>query len=921
MKNNKNDRLNSNNMIKRKNGITTSIKKNRTNRLCIFVILLLIGLSLKAQVNPIKEYVITFKNANLKEIVSSIEQQTTYSFIFGEDIKLSKNISLQLREKNIDKLLDALFKDQPISYQINGKHIILKKKIIRRAPRRYTISGYLTDKSSQETLIGANIFENNHREGTTTNAYGFYSITLPEGKSNLAFSYIGYESANKELELRKDTLINIELKSNTLLQEVVIESTRQETGLKSTQMGAMDIPIEHIKNTPTLLGEADVMKTLQLMPGVQAGAEGSAGLYIRGGSPDQNLILLDGVPVYNVDHLFGFFSVFTAEAVKKVSLFKSSFPARFGGRLSSVIDIRTNDGDMNRYHGCLSIGLLSSKLNIEGPIIKNKTSFNISARRSYQDILAKPFMPQNRELGYYFYDINAKINHRFSDKSRLFISFYKGNDHFNFEMKKKDSGYYLSDLQTLSRNSTALHWGNTIAAIRWNYIFNNKLFSNSTVSYNKYQLKLRNFNIDQSHENNVMKATRYDSKYQSGIKDLAYNLDFDYRPIPSHHIRFGTNYLYHQFSPEVMTHAFEDNNNGTINKELYASQSNPNIFAHEISAYLEDDYSVTDKFSINAGVNLSSFFVQQKSYYAIQPRLSARYELSRDLSLKGSYSRTCQYTHLLTSSSLSLPTDLWVPITKNIKPMTANQYCLGTYYEGLKDWEFSVETYYKKMNNVLDYKDGANFVGISTGWEDNVAMGKGRSYGIEFLAQKTAGKSTGWIAYTLSKSDRIFPGKGINNGIRFPYKYDRRHNINLVFNHKFSDRIDICSSWTYYSGGTATIAEEDFAVIRPYNTINTTYSSTSHSFVSSESYVSKKCNYRLPETHYLNIGINFHKKTKHGMRTWNISIYNVYNRMNPTLIYKDYKATEINGKVVDKPYINKITVLPCIPSITYTYKF
>lgn len=915
-------------MIKQKRMTTTFIQKSPISRLCLLSFILMITVSLQAQVTSSKGYNLTLKQANLKDITAAIERQSSYSFIFGEEIKLTKTITRQLHERSIEKLLDALFKDQPIAYQINGQHIILKRKAIKRPSRRFTISGYINDETSQETLIGANIFETNHQEGTSTNAYGFYSITIPEGKKNLTFSYIGYQSEHRQLELHKDTTINLALKSNTLLQEVTILSSKQETGLKATQMGAMDIPMEHIKNTPTLLGEADVMKTLQLMPGVQAGAEGSAGIYVRGGSPDQNLILLDGVPVYNVDHLFGFFSVFTPEAVKKVSLFKSSFPARFGGRLSSVIDIRTNDGDMNHYHGSFSIGLLSSKLNIEGPIIKNKTSFNLSARRSYFDLLANPFMKKDEKIAYYFYDINAKINHRFSDKSRLFISLYHGKDQFSHKLDEEISSSSISDASFNDFNKMSFHWGNTIAAARWNYIFNNQLFSNTTVSYNKYQFNLKNVNIENSIENTNsgstdydLRSTRYDSKYQSGIKDLSYNLDFDYRPLPSHHIRFGANYLYHQFRPEVMTNASKEDINGAINQESYTTRDNPTIFAHEVSAYLEDDFNIGRKLSLNAGVNLSSFFVQQKSYYAIQPRFSARYEWSKDFALKASYSRTCQYIHLLTSSSLSLPTDLWVPITKNIKPMSANQYSLGAYYEGLKDWEFSVETYYKNMNNVLDYKDGSNFVGISTGWEENVEMGKGRSYGIEFLAQKTTGRSTGWIAYTLSKSDRIFPDKGINKGLRFPYKYDRRHNINIVFNHKFSNKIDICSSWTYYSGGCATIAEEEFAVIRPYHKIDETYPDEVQPSITSENHVTKKCNYRLPATHYLNLGINFHKKTKHGMRTWNISIYNVYNAMNPTFILKQYQTVNIDGKEVRKPYINKITALPCIPSITYTYKF
>lgn len=875
--------------------------------------------SLQAQNHSKQDYNFAFKNADLAEIVKTIESHSSYTFIFGEEIKLNQKINKQIKGKNINELLNELFENQNITYQINGQHIILQKKKPKPISSRFTISGYVSDETSQETLIGANIFENQHREGTTTNPYGFYSLTLPEGESNVVFSYIGYNSQNKKIELKKDTIINIKLKSNTQLQEVVVLSNKSETGIKSTQMGAMDIPIEHIKNTPTLLGEADVMKTLQLMPGVQAGAEGSAGIYVRGGSPDQNLILLDGVPIYNVDHLFGFFSVFTSESVKKVSLFKSSFPARFGGRLSSVIDIRTNDGDMNNYHGSLSIGLLSSKLSFEGPIIKNKTSFNFSARRSYFDILANPFMKKEKTI-IFFYDVNAKINHRFSDKSRLYLSFYNGKDKFKLD----DNYSYKStlDTETNSQDQMSFYWGNTIAAVRWNYIFNNQLFSNSTISYNKYQFNLKDINSETSQKEAQYTSNQYHSKYQSGIKDLAYNLDFDYNPIPSHHIKFGTNYLYHQFCPEIMTNTSEENNNGAVNTEFYTSKTNPNIFAHEISAYIEDDFNINSKISLNAGVNISSFFVQQKSYYAIQPRLSARYELFKDFAIKGSYSRTCQYIHLLTSSSLSLPTDLWVPITKNIKPMSANQYCLGTYYSGFKNWELSVEAYYKNMNNVLDYKDGSNFIGISTGWENNVEMGKGRSYGIEFLAQKKIGKSTGWIAYTLSRSDRLFPNKGVNNGIRFPFKYDRRHNINIVFNHKFSNKIDICSSWTYYSGGCTTIAEEEIAMIRPYDNDKVDQNTYEPKVsISSENYVARKCNYRLPATHFLNIGINFNKKTKHGMRTWNISVYNAYNNMNPTFVVKSHKTIVVDGKEVQKPFINKITVLSCIPSITYTYKF
>ena len=331
----------------------------------------------------------------------------------------------------LHEILDLVFKDEPISYKFSERYILLQKKRVQKpVSRKFTISGYVTDGTSSETLIGVNIVESHQGQGTTTNPYGFYSITLPEGETELRFSYLGYTTETHHFTLAQDTLLNIRMKGNAQLEEVVVVSDKAEAGTVATQMGAVEIPMVQIKNTPSILGESDVMKAIQLMPGVQAGVDGSAGLYIRGGSPDQNLILLDGTPVYNVDHMFGFFSVFTPEAIKKVTLFKSSFPARFGGRLSSVIDVRTNDGDMKKYHGTLSIGLLTSKINLEGPIVKDKTSFNISARRSYIDLIAKPFMPDDEKYNYYFYDINAKINHKFSDRSRLYLSAYNGKDHF-----------------------------------------------------------------------------------------------------------------------------------------------------------------------------------------------------------------------------------------------------------------------------------------------------------------------------------------------------------------------------------------------------------------------------------------------------------------------------------------------------------
>ncbi|WP_291587107.1 TonB-dependent receptor [Bacteroides sp.] len=857
----------------------------------------------------------SIRNATLEEFVKRVENSTGFSFIYGEEVKINHRITLDAKQKTIPEILDLVFADEPVKYQITGRHILLQKKRQKPVSRKFTISGYVTDGASSETLIGANILESRQQQGTTTNPYGFYSITLPAGKTELSFSYLGYTTRQYTLELSKDTLINVLMQDNNQLEEVVIVSDKAETGITATQMGAQEIPIAQIKNTPSILGEADVMKTIQLMPGVQAGVEGSAGLYVRGGGPDQNLILLDGVPVYNVDHLFGFFSVFTPEAVKKVTLFKSSFPARFGGRLSSVVDVRSNDGDMKKYHGTLSVGLLSSKIQLEGPIIRNKTSFNISARRSYIDLIAKPFMPKDDKISYYFYDINAKINHKFSDRSRLFLNFYNGKDSYYFKTTDSSSSMY--------KDKISLNWGNTIATARWNYIFNQKLFSNTTVAYNKYRMDANSTVYTKTNLIESISESNYHSNYHSGICDWSYLIDFDYNPTPAHHIKFGAGYLHHDFRPEVSTSKIQEKENGITKQDtLYNSISNSTIQAHEVSAYIEDNFDIGSRLRINAGVHLSMFRVQKRNYFSAQPRVSARYQLTRHTTLKASYTKMSQYIHLLSSTPISMPTDLWVPVTSKIKPMQAHQYSLGSYYTGLPGWEFSVEGYYKQMHNVLEYKEGVSFLGSSSGWENKVEMGNGRSMGIEFMIQKTIGKTTGWIAYTLAKSDRKFAVGGINNGERFPYKYDRRHNLSLVVNHKFSNRIDVGASWIFSTGGTATIAEEVTAIIRP-----------EEDPIQQKDYIEKRNNYRLPASHRLNIGVNFNKKTKHGVRTWNISLYNAYNAMNPTMIYSNnsggyatYIKNQEDGKVYlqyipAKRKITKLTLLPCVPSVTYTYKF
>ncbi len=864
----------------------------------------------------------SIQNAALDKFAKQLEDSTGFSFIYGEKIQLKKPVTLDMTQSPITDILHRAFENEAIAFKISGKYILLDK---RETPvnRKYTISGYVTDGISSETLIGTNIFEQNRWIGTSTNPFGFYSITLPEGDAALSFSYLGYATQICRFRLEKDTLLNIRLLTDNQLEEVVVLSNKKETGIHATAMSALDVPMKQIRNTPVVLGEADLLKTIQLLPGVQAGMEGFSGLHVRGGGPDQNLILLDGIPIYNADHLLGVFSIFTPEAMKKVTLFKGSFPARYGGRLSSIIDIRTNDGDMQNYHGTISVGLLTSKLHFEGPIIKNKTSFCLTGRRTYLDLVARPFLPEDKKYNYYFYDINAKVNHKFSDRSRLFLSFYKGKDHYDYKRDKEYDGYDDGPRLYFYNSKININWGNTIAAGRWNYVFNNKLFSNTTVAYNHYQMSMadsykkeatgteKKTNTDPMHN----ETYTYNSDYRSGIHDVSIQTDFDYTPAPNHHIKFGGSYLNHTFRPEVTTSNVREAENGSVAQDtIYKDSSNSNLHGHECALYAEDDFNIGTRLSINAGIHLSLFYTQGKGYFSAQPRLSARYRLNKDYAIKGSFTQMEQYVHLLSSSAISLPTDLWVPVTQNIRPIRSFQYAVGGYYTGIKGWEFSLEGYYKDMHNVLEYQDGASFFGTSGGWQEKVEMGRGRSFGLEILAQKTLGKTTGWLAYTIAKSDRQFKDGSINYGERFPYKYDRRHNINFCVNHQFSERFDIGLTWIFNTGGAATLAEQRTGTING-NLLD---------------YIEHRNNYRLPVSHRLNLGVNFHKKVRRGTHTWNISVYNAYNAMTPNLIYleEEYIGQEHIGEggVPEttwkrKTRLIKQTLLPCIPSVTYTFKF
>lgn len=807
---------------------------------------------------------------------------------------------------------------------------------ICNAQQKYTISGYITDEKSSETVIGATVLDKTSHYGAISNAFGFYSLTLGEGGHQLQYSYVGYAAQNVSLTLTKDTVINIKLSENTELGEIVVSAQKEETGISSTGMGSMDIPVRVIEHTPSILGETDVIKTIQFAPGVQQGVGGLSAMFVRGGGGDENLILLDGSPVYKIDHCFGFVSVFTPEAVKKVSFYKSSFPARYNGRASSVVDVRTKDGDMQKFHGSFSVGLLTSRFTFEGPIKKEKTSFMLSGRTTYLNLLAAPAMKAFMDgtmFSYWFYDVNAKINHKFSDKDRLFVSFYNGIDRFALKEKKSrtedypiydDNGYNIIGSGTDTYKTSdkyVLNWGNTLATLRWNHVFSSQLFANITTAVNRFGMKIGG-------EQTYKYTDFYDfhSSYnKSKILDVSAAADFDYMPDVRHNVKFGVNYTHHIFCPESTVAKYKTKSNDYNRDTIANSPRGGDYDADEIAIYAEDDWKINDRLHVTPALVYSLFSVDGKTYGNFLPRVSLKYLPMDWLIFKASYTRMSQCVHLLTSSVLSMPTDIWVPVTKSVKPEISQQWSLGAYCTRVPGWEFSVEAYYKLLDNVIEYKDGMSYMGFSDSWQNLVAMGQGTSKGVELLVQRNKGRATGWISYTLSKAERKFSKEfGINAGQKFPFTYDRPHCINIVYNQKFNDRIDFDATWTFHSGSLTTMSNTYETVYLPkdvdgrindYYDDNGNYNHFDDPREGMTAYVEHRNNFRMPSSHILSVGINFHKQKKHCERIWNFSVYNLYCAHNPMF------AQRWSDGNMGNDYINVTSILPAVPSFTLTYIF
>lgn len=805
-----------------------------------------------------------------------------------------------------------------------------------------TISGTITDKSSGEQLIQANIYIPGSTQGTVSNYYGFYSISLKAGQSYIIdYSYIGYETQRIILELKNDTVINVELDPSLTLKEVTVLDKSPMQTVENSQMSTLSVNSAQVKSMPVLFGEVDILKSLQMMPGVAAGTEGTAGIYVRGGGPDQNLFLLDGVPVYNVNHALGIFSVFNADAIKSVDLIKGGFPARYGGRLSSVVDVRMKEGNMNSYHGEFSLGLISSKFVFEGPIWKNKTSFLVSARRTYLDVVAAPFInlantdpDTDVDLDLYFYDLNAKINHKFSDNDRLYFSIYTGRDVIGTAVSQT---YGYSDYEEVDGRQQLINreyedqiglrffWGNITSALRYNHIFNSKLFSNTTLTYTKYQFQTTiGLESHYRETNQPDDFEKFDLSYFSNIRDWGINQDFDYIPSTKHYIRAGGRYTYHTYTPGATSFRADISD---FDAALDTTIGFTNIPTHEIAVYAEDNVDITNRLKANIGLHYSGFLKGETYYHSLQPRVSLRYKIDQNKSIKASYASMTQYLNLLANSIGNLPTDLWVPATENIKPQESWQAALGGAWAINNIYELTLEGYYKKMDNLVSYKEGESFFFVETDWEEKVTQGSGDAYGMEVFFQKTQGKLTGWLGYTLSWSNRYFDD--LNSGQPYPYKYDRRHDLSIVANYKINEHWDIASNFQLNTGNSFTLYDQSLPLLKSPETESGYYGPSNYYPGYDGYYVpiggvnhiyESKNSYKMPLYHRMDLGVTYTKAMVKTTHKFNLSVYNVYARQNPNFMFPGSRYDENTGNTIFT--VQQISFLPfMIPTLTYTLKF
>ena len=817
------------------------------------------------------------------------------------------------------------------------------------------VNGKITDTQTNESLYGANIYVPQLKKGTTSDGQGQFNLQVPKGKKvELAISYVGYQPQTIHLHLENDTLLNIRLTRGTQLAEVNVYADRI-SGIESSQMSAIEMPIEQVKKLPMLFGEADVMKAIQKLPGVQAAGDGQAGIYVRGGNYDQNQITLDGATIYNAEHLKGFVSAINPDMVNELTFYKGAFPARYGGQLSSIVDVGIQEGDMKKYRGELSLGMLSSRIDAQGPIWKDRTSFHIGGRLSYLDKIVLPMLEsiadnKNATAPYTnlnYYDLTAKLTHRFSDKNRLSALLYMGHDTNDVSPNQNEMNINEADMEEkqTTKAGTENSWGNLIANLGWAYQPNGHFRMNTRMNYSsyRYNLKQKDYRYSEFNKGGKLDQLQIKDSYvlsHSDIDEVSMSMDFMLTSAKRHHLRWGAKASYQTFSPFIRV--FEENYIKAWKDKVYKEYTsktdtmlgNGKQELAVAALYLEDDWELTRHLKVNAGLRYALFAVPEKNYHSLEPRLSLRWLLREGMALKLSYAHMAQGIHLLSSTNLVMPSDIWISINKDIPVTRSNQWAVGYSQEIKTGFNLSIEGFYKQMDNLLEYREGYSPQLPANSWRENVVTGEGESYGVELFLQKNTGNTTGWIGYTWSKSLRQFdrPGEELFAGKKFYAGNDRRHNLNLVANHRFNEHWEVSLSWNYQTGRRGTLSTTTFYTGSSNNPnlspgfVGDFYAGYATNTVPGENLntlsifrylpiarsYKERNGYQLPAVHRLDAGVTYTWKSGSLENKLNFSIYNVYNRHNVSNIYWGYENRET--------VLKGVCLLPFLPSISYTLK-
>jgi hypothetical protein len=860
-----------------------------------------------AQIPETQKFLVDKLHGSSVELIDHLQDKSGYVISYSSRLCLKDQVSLSTSNNTLIGFLHEIFRNCPFDYVQRGKKIILRP--LDLSDQSFTIIGYVGDSRTGERLLGANVYCGNRNEGTATNYYGFYSLTMSGGLVDLHSSYVGYNSERKSFVLDSDTVLNFSLGPNLELPEVSVLGSRMPSILRGSSFGSARVSMERIVEAPALFGESDLMRGIQMLPGIQSGSEGFTGLFVRGGGPDQNLVLLDDVPVYNVGHLLGFFSIFNADAVKQVSVTKDGFPGRYGGRLSSVVDVRMKEGRNDRIGGSVSLGLLSSGVSLDGPIVRDKASFAVSFRRTYVDALAAIYqLGEDDKTNYYFFDFNGKVSYTFSERSKLFISSYWGRDKlytlYNYRDFDLRTGVNQVEETVTINDESNTGWGNFTGALKWNYVINPQLFANFTATYSNYRFFIGLKQNDDVQEN----LNTYEQRYLSGIQDFTLKADFENFYSSDFTLRFGGSSVVHRFNPGIDV----VKESGISGETEEASLEDVFVSGQEFRTYLENEFSIGQRLFGNAGVHSALFIGEGKSYWSVEPRLSLRYGLTGYIDLKGTLSRMSQFVHMVGTAGYSLPTDLWLPVSDKIGPMHSDQASLGVdFHLGTNNrFILSFEGYAKSFENLLAYKESTGFFDYSTRWEDKLTTGNGGSFGGEMLLQKNKGDLTGWLGYTYAHTNVVFPE--LNEGRSYPARFDRRHDASLFMNYRFSDRVTGSLTWMFGSGNPVTLPEEKYYApsISWVKTSQVGYSES----------VGSLNNYRMPSFHRLDLGVNFSKKKKRGERTWSFGVINAYGRQNPFLLYFSESENSPEGSAMRQ--LKQLSLFPFpIPYVRYSFKF